>query len=80
MFKLATDRQRRSGRHGHRLAASLVAIALATIISGPVAAVQLRQELPTGTRVLAGPARSDGTTPYAAKLRTTAGYQVLVFG
>jgi len=80
MFKpLTITRHRSSGRHGRRFAASIAALALAAVVSSPAAAVPLRQDGPSGTHLLVDRSRSDGATPYAAKLRTTAGYQVLVY-
>lgn len=72
-----------SNRHlerGRRLTASIVALALAAAISGPVAAVPLRLDQPGGSTVSVDPSRAMTTSELGAKLRTTAGYQVLVFG
>ena len=73
-------RTRSNGRRGRRLAASIVAIAMAAAISGPVAAVPLKLDQPGGSAVSVDPSRAESTSEFGAKLHTTAGYQVLVFG
>ena len=71
---------RSNGPRGRRLAASIVAIAMAAAISGPVAAVPMRLDPPGGSAVSVDPSKAVSTSAYAAKLRTTMGYLVLVFG
>ena len=73
-------RHRSSARPGRRLAASIVAVALAAAISGPVAAVPLKLDQPGGSAVSVDPSRTESSSEFGAKLRTTAGYKVLVFG
>lgn len=77
---LANGRHRSAGRPGNGAAAAIAAIAMAVIVSSPVSAVPLKRDLPGGTVVVVDPARSDGATSYPAKLRTTKGYHVLVYG
>ena len=74
----ASDRS--NGRRGRRLAASIVAIAMAAAISGPVGAVPLRLDQPGGSAVSVDPSRAESTNVLGAKLHTTAGYRDLVFG
>ena len=80
MHSTHTPRKRPSGRHRRRLAASLVALAMAAAISGPVAAIPLRLDQPGGSTVSVDPSRAERTSESGAKLRTVAGYRVLVFG
>lgn len=74
----ASDRS--NGRRGRRLAASIVAIAMAAAISGPVGAVPLRLDQPGGSAVSVDPSRAESTNELEAKLHTIAGYRDLVFG
>jgi hypothetical protein len=79
----ATDRKRSDRRLVKRLAAPLAARALAMAISGPVGAIPLRREFPVDGPIpvtLTVPGRIDEAAWLAAKLRTTAGRQVLVDG
>jgi hypothetical protein len=74
------DRQQSGNRAGRRLAAAIVAVALAAAVSGPVAAIPLRLDQPGGSTVSVDPSRSQSSSEFGAKLRTTAGYRALVFG
>jgi len=76
----ASVRHRTNGRRGRRLAASIVALAMAAAISGPVAAVPLKLDQPGGSAVSVDPSRAESSSELGAKLRTIAGYQILVFG
>jgi hypothetical protein len=77
---LAADRHRSIGRLGIRLTASVVAIAMAMAISGPAAALPLKRDLPSGIAISVDPSRSDEAASLRAKLRTTAGFRILVYG
>jgi hypothetical protein len=70
---------RSNGRPGRRFAASIVAVAMAAAISGPVAAVPLKLDQPGDGAVSVDPSRAQVSSEFAAKLRTTSGYRVLVF-
>ncbi len=72
--------RRSSSRRGRRLAASIVAVAMAAGVSGPVGAVPLKLDQPGGSAVSVDPSRTERSSELGAKLRTTAGYKVLVFG
>ena len=76
----ASQGHRSSGRLARRFATAIGAIALAAAISGPVAAVPMRLDPPGGSAVSVDPSKAESTSAYAAKLRTTMGYLVLVFG
>jgi hypothetical protein len=80
MHTTDTPRKRPSGRHGRRLAASIAALAMAAAISGPVAAIPLRLDQPGGSTVSVDPSRAQRASWISAKLRTVAGYRILVFG
>lgn len=77
---LAPRRHRSNRRSGRGLAASIVAVAMVAAISGPVAAVPLRLDPPGGSAISVDPSRAGMPSEFAAKLRTTAGHKVLVFG
>ena len=53
---------------------------MAAAISGPVGAVPLKLDQPGGSAVSVDPSRAESSSELAAKLRTIAGYQILVFG
>ena len=79
----ATDRKRPDRRLVERLAAPVAALALAMAISGQVGAMPLKREFPVGGPVSVTPSepfRIDEAAWLAAKLRTTAGYRILVAG
>ena len=70
---------RSSGRPGRRFAASIVAVAMAAAISGPVAAIPLKVDQPGDGAVSVDPSRAQVSSEFGAKLRTTTGYRILVF-
>jgi hypothetical protein len=80
MHTTHTPPKRPSGRHGQRIAAAIVALAMAAAISGPVAAIPLRLDQPGGGTISVDPSRVERASETSAKLRTMAGHRVLVFG
>jgi len=73
------DRDRSSRRPGRRFAASIVAVAMAAAVSGPVAAIPLKLDRPGDGAVSVDPSPAQVSSESGAKLRTTTGYRVLVF-